>query len=145
MTSGDGKQAKVGAHALPAEGPGSPAGWGRRFVALLIDWAIGNAVAVIIAGPAVWDRGSGLVWLPLVCWFVVVWLFTSFTGASLGQWLLRLRVIRLDRRRIGPWVGLVRTALIALVIPPLIFTEDRRGLHDLIAGTACVNGPRSSA
>jgi uncharacterized RDD family membrane protein YckC len=113
-------------------------------VALLVDWGIGNATAFLFAGSAVWDRESGLAWLPLVCWFATVWLFTSFTGASLGQWLLRLRVIRLDRRRIGPWVGLVRTALIALVIPPLIFTQDRRGLHDLIAGTACVNGPSSS-
>lgn len=145
MTSGDGSQAPTARHDLPAEGPGAPAGWGRRFVALLVDWAIGNAIAFVFAGPAVWDRERGLVWLPLLSWFVLVWLFTSFTGASLGQWLLRLRVIRLDRRRVGPWIGFIRTALIALVIPPLIFTPDRRGLHDLIAGTACVNGPRSAA
>ena len=141
MTTGDGKRSTTGGTDLPETGPGSPAGWGRRFVALLVDWGIGNAIAVLFAGPGVWDRERGLVWLPLVCWFVLVWLSTSFTGASPGQWLLRLRVIRLDRRRVGPWVGFVRTALVALVIPPLISTNDRRGLHDLIAGTACVNGP----
>jgi uncharacterized RDD family membrane protein YckC len=128
---------------LPGEGPGSPAGWGRRFVALLLDWGMANAAAfIIVGGTSVWDRDRGMVWLPLVCWFVLVWLATSLTGASLGQWIMRLRVIRLDRRPVGLWIGLVRTALIALVIPPLIFTPDRRGLHDLVAGTACVNGPR---
>lgn len=102
-----------------------------------------NAAALAIAGgTSVWDREQGQFWLPLACWFVLVWLATSFTGASLGQWITRLRVIRIDRRPVGLWVGLVRTALIALVIPPLIFTPDRRGLHDLAVGTVCVNGPR---
>lgn len=127
---------------LPTDGPGSPAGWGRRFVALLLDWAMANAAAFMIAGGAsVWDRDRGLVWLPLVCWFILVWLATALTGASLGQWIMRLRVIRLDRRPVGLWIGFIRTALIALVIPPLVFTPERRGLHDLVAGTACVNGP----
>lgn len=142
MTAGGGTQGAAGRIDLPASGPGSPAGWGRRFVALLLDWAMANAAAVLIVGTAVWDRERGLVWVPLACWFVLVWLATAFTGASLGQWVMRLRVIRLDRRPVGLWVGLVRTALIALVIPPLIFTPERRGLHDLVAGTACVNGPR---
>lgn len=128
---------------MPESGPGSPAGWGRRAAALMVDWVIANAVAVVLVGPSVWDREDGLVWLPLACWFVLVWLSTSMTGASLGQWALRLRVIRLDRRTVGLWAGLVRTALIALVIPPLIFTQDRRGLHDLAVGTACVNAPRA--
>lgn len=128
---------------LPAEGAGSPAGWGRRFVALLLDWAMANVAAfMIVGGASVWDRDRGLIWVPLACWFVLVWLATSLTGASLGQWIMRLRVIRLDRRPVGLWIGFIRTALIALVIPPLVFTPERRGLHDLIAGTACVNGPR---
>lgn len=143
MTSGPEMQGAGGRLNLPTQGPGSSAGWGRRFVALLLDWAIANAAAfMIVGGASVWDRERGLVWVPLACWFVLVWLATALTGASLGQWIMRLRVIRLDRRPIGLWIGLVRTALIALVIPPLVFTPERRGLHDLVAGTACVNGPR---
>lgn len=142
MTAGGGTQGAAGRLGLPASGPGSPAGWGRRFVALLLDWALANGAAVAIAGTAVWDREQGMIWLPLACWFVLVWLATALTGASLGQWIMRLRVIRLDRRPVGLWIGFIRTALIAMVIPPLIFTPERRGLHDLAAGTVCVNGPR---
>ena len=31
--------------------------------------------------------------------------------------------------------ALVRTALICLAVPPLIFNRDQRGLHDLAVGT----------
>lgn len=143
MTDGGGTTKTEGSLGLPADGPGSPAGWGRRVGALAVDWALANVASLMIAGgPSVWDRERGLIWLPLVCWFVVVWLATALTGASLGQWTMRLRVIRLDRQPIGLWVGLIRTVLIGLVIPPLIFTQERRGLHDLAVGTVCVNGPR---
>src|SRR5690606_39399776 len=108
---------------------------------LMVDWLLANAVAFVLAGPSVWDRERGLVWIPLACWFVLVWLSTSTTGATFGQWALGLRVIRLDRRTVGLWVGLVPTALIALVIPPLVFTSERRRLHHLAPGTACVTGP----
>lgn len=95
----------------------------------------------LAGGSSVWSVGSGTAWWPLLCWFILVWLSTALTGASPGQRLLRLRVIRLDERRIGLWVGFVRTALIALMLPPLVFTREGRGLHDLAIGTAAVNGP----
>jgi uncharacterized RDD family membrane protein YckC len=62
--------------------------------------------------------------------------------ASPAQHLLNLRVIRLDRRPVGLWNGFVRTVLIALVVPPIVADVDRRGWHDLAAGTIVVNGPR---
>ena len=30
---------------------------------------------------------------------------------------------------------MVRTFLICLVIPPIVFNPDRRGIHDLVVGT----------
>lgn len=135
----------MGRLGLPTAGPGSPAGWGRRIVALLIDWAIANVAAIlIVGGPHVWDPDAGLRWVPLAAWFGLVWLATSLTGASLGQWIMRLRVIRLDRKPVGLWYGLIRTLLIGMVIPPLIFTPEGRGLHDLAVGTVTVKGPSSS-
>lgn len=127
---------------LPVSGPGSPAGWGRRIAALLVDWILANALAFAAVGLQVWDPATGRTWIPLLCWFGLVVVSTAASGASLGQRALRLRVVRLDRRRVGVPRALLRTALIALVIPPLISTRQGRGLHDLAAGTAAVNGPR---
>jgi uncharacterized RDD family membrane protein YckC len=41
-------------------------------------------------------------------------------------------------RPVGLLGALGRGILIALVIPPLVFRPDGRGLHDLMAGTATV-------
>lgn len=128
---------------LPESGPGSRAGWGRRVVALFVDWIIANALVVFTTGA--WPGEGGFVtWLPLVFWFAHVWLATSLTGASVGQHLLKLRVIRLDRRPVGLVKGGVRTVLIGLVIPPLLLDGARRGLHEVVTGTVVVNGPRSA-
>ena len=127
---------------LPTSGPGSPASWPRRFAALLIDWALANIIAFALSGGGrVWDPQDGAAWMPLVCWFLLVWPATAFTGASPGQWLLNVRVICLHGQRIGVVGAAIRTALILLVIPPLIFTSEGRGLHDLAADSAAVDGP----
>lgn len=127
---------------LPASGPGSRAGWGRRFVALFVDWAIANVLVVFTTGALPWD-GDFVTWLPLVYWLVTVWLATALTGASIGQHWLKLRVIRVDRRPVGLLRGGLRTALIGLVIPPLVLDGYGRGLHEVATGTVVVHGPRS--
>ncbi len=127
---------------LPASGPGSRAGWGRRFVALFVDWMIANILVVITTGATPWDADF-VTWLPLLYWFVTVSLSTALTGASIGQHWLKLRVIRLDRRPVGLLRGGLRTALIALVIPPLVLDGNGRGLHEVATGTVVVNGPRA--
>jgi uncharacterized RDD family membrane protein YckC len=127
---------------LPPEGPGSVAGVGVRLLALVIDWAFANLVALMLAGTGVWSAETGRVWLPLVAWYLLTSLATGLTGASLGQWALGLRVLRLDRRPVGLLRGFVRTALIALVLPAIVGVGDGRGLHDLAVGTVVVHGPR---
>lgn len=129
---------------LPDHGPGSAAGWGRRIVALAVDWFVANVVAVAVGGTAVWQSGPGwLMWLPLVCWLLLVATATGLLGASPGQLLLRLRVIRIDRKPVGLMRAAPRTALILLVLPPLVFSSQGRGLHDLAVGTIVVNGPNA--
>lgn len=130
---------------LPAHGPGSVASWGRRVAALFIDWFLASFIVLVLArGTSPWTPGSLAQLWPLAAWIVIVALSTGLTGASPAQHLLKLRVIRLDRRPVGPWNGLVRTTLIALVVPPLVADADRRGWHDLAVGTVVVNGPDSS-
>jgi uncharacterized RDD family membrane protein YckC len=110
--------------------------------ALFVDWLLANVVVLLSRGPAALDPANGASWLPLVTWLVITAACTGLAGTSPGQWLLRLRVIRLDNRPVGLWRALVRTCLIALVIPPLIMDADGRGLHDRAVGTVVVAGPR---
>lgn len=127
---------------LPTTGPGSPAGWPRRIVALLIDWLVANAAGwAISGGVAVWNPNTGLGWVPLVAFFVLVAAATAATGASLGQWVVDVRIIDMRGRRVTVVAAAIRTALILLVIPPLVFTREGRGLHDLATSTAAVRGP----
>lgn len=104
---------------------------------------IANILVILTVGLPPW--GGFVAWLPLLYWFVTVSLSTALTGASIGQHWLKLRVIRLDRRPVGLLRGGLRTALIALVIPPLVLDGNGRGLHEVATGTVVVNGPRSAA
>ncbi|TDE13475.1 RDD family protein [Jiangella asiatica] len=125
---------------LPAHGPGSPGSWPRRIAALFLDWLAANLIAFVVTGGGeVWDASSGLVWVPLICWYVQVVVTTVLAGGSLGQLLVGLRVAHLGGRRINLLIAAVRTLMIALIIPPLVFTRDGRGLHDLASNTVVVN------
>jgi uncharacterized RDD family membrane protein YckC len=120
---------------LPHEGAGSVASWGRRIAALCVDWFASLLVAGAIAGRAVTSSGSWESWLPMLVFLVEVSLFTVLMGGSFGQLLLRVLVVRLDGSPVSLLRALLRTLLICLVVPPLVFNRDQRGLHDLAAGT----------
>ena len=125
---------------LPADGPGSVAGWGRRIAALFIDWLASTLVAIGFTGLGGWLDGTVLTEsMPLIVFFVEVSLLTAITGSSFGQLAVRVAVVRLDGRPVTLLHALVRTFLICLVIPPLVFTRDRRGLHDLAVGTVALS------
>jgi uncharacterized RDD family membrane protein YckC len=123
---------------LPEEGPRSVAGWGRRFAALFVDWVACSLLASGITAYAGLDTDTGRA-LPLLVFLVEVTLFTALTSASFGQLALRVVVVRLDGRRVNLLNALVRTLLICLVIPPVVFNRDNRGLHDLAVGTITLN------
>ena len=76
--------------------------------------------------------------MPLLVFLVEGSLLTPLVGGSFGQLLLRVAVVRLDRRPVNLLVAVLRTLLICLVVPPVIYNRDRRGLHDLVAGTVTV-------
>lgn len=123
----------------PESGPGSVAGWGRRIAALALDWAASLMVVSLFVGPEVWTAGGGVEWAPLAVFLGERWLLTSMLGGSAGQLVTRTRVLGVDGRPLGPGRVLLRTLLICLVIPPVVYNRDRRGLHDLAAGSVAVN------
>lgn len=120
---------------LPATGPGSLAPLGRRVLALCVDWAASWLIAVAI------DRNTGRdgapTLLPLLVFAIEVALLSWLGGASFGQRLVRIRVVGLHAR-LGGLGALVRTVLVVLVVPPLVWGADGRGLHDRAVGTAVV-------
>ena len=123
---------------LPESGPGSVAGFGRRFVALVIDW-LACLLLVRLFLPHI-DYGTPDSSLATLGFFLAeLTLFTWLVGASFGQRLLGLAVVRLDG---GGGPGLVRALLrslqICLVVPAVIWDRDSRGLHDRSMGTVVV-------
>ena len=123
---------------LPADGPGAVAGWGRRVLALVVDWVASLLVAGAFAGGGVLQSGGWRGWLPMVVFLVECGLLVALLGGSFGQLLARVAVVRLDRRPVSLLRALLRTLLVCLVVPPLVFNRDQRGLHDLATGTVTV-------
>ena len=128
---------------LPDSGPGSPATVLRRAVALMIDW-----VACLAIASAFFD-GAALA--PLAVFAVENLLLVSTLGSTLGHRIVGIRVRRAPVRTpdgsltvpaqgSGPGfvAGAVRTVLLCLVIPAVVWDADGRGMHDRAAGTVIV-------
>lgn len=113
--------------ALPEEGSGSVARVPRRLVALTVDWL----ACVLVSNVFV----DGDPWATLGIFAALNVLTVGTVGASPGQALLGLRLRRLDRSWAGPVPALVRTVLLCLVVPAVIYDRDQRGLHDRAART----------
>jgi uncharacterized RDD family membrane protein YckC len=123
---------------LPADGVGAVAGFGRRLAALAIDWLLGYIIAGLFTGPnALADPSFS--WTVLGVWFLLTAVPVAVFGASTGMTALGIRVAPLGGAAVvGVPRALLRTALIALVIPAVIRDEDLRGWHDRATGTVVV-------
>lgn len=128
---------------LPQDGPRSVASWLRRGLALLVDWVAASLVAAGFFGYEWFGETAGQQgWValsPILVLLVEASVLTALLGGSFGQLALRILVVRLDGRPVNLLQALGRTALICLVVPPLIFNRDNRGLHDLAFGTIVLN------
>jgi uncharacterized RDD family membrane protein YckC len=108
-------------------------------LALFIDWvACILVLSAVVGRSALSGGGAAATFAPLGIFFVEATVFTVLLGGSFGQILLRIAVVRTDRTRPTPGRIALRTLLICLAVPPLIFDRDRRGLHDLATGTVVV-------
>jgi len=116
------------------------ASWGRRILALVVDWGGSTLVTVVIIGPDKYGEvGGGSLVVPLV-YVLETAVFTWLLAGSFGKLATGLRVVPADGRLrpINPLRLLLRQLMVMLVIPPLVFESNGRGLHDLTAGTATV-------
>lgn len=122
---------------LPEEGPGAVAGYGRRLVALVIDWFLAMLVAQVLAAVFGWSSPTRS-FANLVIFGVVAWLAVGLFGTTVGKRLAGLRVARVGGGRVGLMWALERAVLLILLIPAVIWDRDRRGLHDRAADTVVV-------
>lgn len=122
---------------LPPSGPGSAAGFGRRLAALTVDWFLAYLIAGLFTGSDALGS-SNLSWIVLGVWFVLTAAPVAAFGITPGMAVLGIRVASLESTFVGVPRALLRTALIALVIPALARDEDGRGWHDRATDTVVV-------
>ncbi|MBV7412092.1 RDD family protein [Dermabacteraceae bacterium TAE3-ERU27] len=108
----------------------TPAGPGRRFLTLWIDWIFCSVIAFLF-----FNYESVAIMTSFVALNIAM---LTFFGATPGQFLLRVRVIPVSGRMPMLVRALLRTLLVLLVIPSVVFDRDRRNGQDLISGTATI-------
>ncbi len=122
---------------------------GRRLVGVGIDWVLCLMIssaffadpAIIGADPTAVERVllAGAPFATLAVWALQHLVLVATLGTTIGHRVMGVRVVRVDG---APYVGvlkaLIRTALLALVIPAVVWDSDGRGLHDRAAGTRVV-------
>ncbi|SFN88694.1 RDD family protein [Mycetocola miduiensis] len=120
---------------LPEHGPRSIGRVGRRLAALAIDWA--SALLIVsVFFPGTVGIGNG--WANSVVFAVLQIIFIATTGGSVGHRLVGLRVVPLAGGYIGLWRPAVRTLLLVVILPALVWDSDQRGFHDRTAGTVLI-------
>jgi uncharacterized RDD family membrane protein YckC len=119
---------------LPDSGPGSVGRVGRRIAAIAIDWASATLIALLFA-----PYSSVLhSWLTLAIFALMQVLFIPTIGGSVGHRLLGMRVVPIAGGWVGLWRPVVRTLLLVIVIPAIVWDSDQRGFHDKVAGTVLI-------
>lgn len=134
---------------------GGLAGLGARFLAKLIDTAIVTITAV--AAVLLFSSGNEKeitdapsFWLAYLIVGIVQAYYLTKDGQTIGKKCMKIRIVDLKTRKIGGFVQnvLMRAVLNSLLcFVPLysfvdiifIFRDDRRCVHDLMAGTIVVN------
>ncbi len=136
-----GQTPRGGRLGLLSTGPGSLAPTGRRLGALIVDCIASSPGAGVFTAGFAWHSGANA--LP-VSWSLIPFALDSvlglpLLGRTLGMNLFGIRVVRVDApRRITVLDATVRTILLVLLIPALIWDRNARGLHDRLARTAVV-------
>jgi hypothetical protein len=118
---------------LPESGPRSMGSFGRRFLGLLIDWALASLVSLVIG---TYGAAGNFVTLGIFAALQVV--FIALLSGSFGHVCVGLRVVPVRGGYVGVWRPVVRTVLLCVVVPVLIHAKDGRPLHDAVAGTVLV-------
>ena len=119
---------------LPAEGPGSLAGFQTRAAAFRVDIVAAALLAAVFTAPDLPGNWSLVAFVALTVGSLLL------VGQTPGMRLLGLRLAHpRPGERLALWRAVVRTALLCLLVPVLLVDADGRGLHDRLTRTAVVS------
>lgn len=104
--------------------------FGRRLGAIFVDWALASLLSA-----AFFHLDS---WATLGLFALLQVVFIPTISGSIGHRIFRMRVVALRGGWVGVWRTLVRTLLLCIVIPALVWDSDQRGFHDKVAGTVLI-------
>jgi uncharacterized RDD family membrane protein YckC len=102
-----------------------------------ISWELEEGLLVVLLGA----------WIFLVCAYFVV--LHGFDGRTVGKWLFGLRVVGAGQKPVTFGQALIRWLVAALTAPLLLghlrilWHREKRGWHDLLAGTWVIREVRS--
>ncbi|WP_395243209.1 RDD family protein [Agromyces sp. MMS24-K17] len=119
---------------LPDDGPRSVGRVGRRIGGIVIDWALANLIALLIAPYGTTTQSFAT--LGIFALMQVV--FIPTIGGSIGHRIVGLQLVPIAGGWVGPWRPVVRTLLLVIVVPALVWDSDQRGFHDKVAGTVLI-------
>ncbi|MFJ5830169.1 RDD family protein [Streptomyces sp. NPDC093089] len=120
---------------LPEHGPGSIARPGRRLGALAVDWALCLLIAYGLVTDG-YSQATGNWALGIL--LVLSVLTVGTVGSTPGKRVFGLRVVSAHGGRLGLGRVAVRSLLLCLALPALIWDRDGRGLHDRLSGAVQV-------
>jgi uncharacterized RDD family membrane protein YckC len=127
---------------LPERGPRSIARAGRRLAALAFDWLIASTISIAffpVGEGELFDRILASNSFATLSVFAVLQIvFIATLGGSVGHLAFGMRVVPLNPAWVGVVKPAVRTVLLCLFIPAVIWDRDHRGLHDRLLGTVLV-------
>ncbi|MBC9821074.1 RDD family protein [Terrabacter sp. MAHUQ-38] len=127
---------------LPPSGPGSIAGFGIRLVGVLIDWGIAALIArgtFSVPLPFAQPPATGAQNFVVLGVFALMHLLLVGTiGYTIGHRVAGLQVRSLGGARVMPIQAVVRTILLCLFIPAVVWDRNGRGLHDKVPNTVIV-------
>ncbi|MEY9850943.1 putative RDD family membrane protein YckC [Leifsonia sp. EB41] len=115
---------------LPESGPRSVGRFGRRLGAIVVDWALASLISL-----AFFHYDS---WANIGIFALMQVVFIPTIGGSIGQRIFGMRVVAVAGGWVGVWRPVVRTVLLCIVIPALVWDSDQRGFHDKVAGTVLI-------
>ena len=115
--------------------PGEVAGIGRRVAAICLDWLASILLSRVFFGQVAYGSAEGSISV-LLLFAAEVIIFTWLMSASFGQKIMGISVLQVGGGRLSLWRIILRTLLICLVIPALVYDSTGRGLQDRAVGSS---------
>lgn len=124
--------------AQPSSRVGQIAGFGPRFLAFVVDGILADLIGFLADGG--FHNSGRHTWITLIAFLLIELVFVPFAGQTPGMRVVGIGVLRRDRHgRLAFRWALVRTVLLAFVLPAVIADQSGLAMHDRAAGSVIIH------